>query len=192
MKRTRRKPMSVTFVRTGERRYAVRVAVEGTPDMEMNPAPGYDPVMPHDLQHFIVERALGIDGAIYGQLAAGGTAGTFHVVAKSRGFREASRERRKRDRRSSRLMSNHLEDCARSERATYVCWHDWLGHSKEPAQRAKALTMTKTVKSMLGTMPREERALFTPERLREIRSHFSALSERWSALKIGEGFTEQW
>src|SRR5262245_27998848 len=135
MKRTRRRRMSVTFVRTGERRYAVRVAVEGMPDVEMNPAPGYDPVMPHDLQHFIVERALGIDGAIYGQLAAGGTAGTFHAIARSQGFREASRERRKQDRRSSRLMSGHLEDCARSERATYICWHDWLGHSKEPAHR---------------------------------------------------------
>jgi hypothetical protein len=192
MKRTRRKPMSVTFVRTGERRYAVRVAVDGMPDMEMNPAPGYDPVMPHDLQHFIVERVLGIDGAIYGQLAAGGTAGTFHVIAKSGEFRKASRERRMRARRSSRLMSSHLEDCARSERATYVCWHDWLGHSKEPAHRAQALTMSETVKSILQRMPREERARFTPERLREIRSHFSTLSERWSALKIGEGFTAQW
>jgi len=47
----------------------------------VNPAPGYDPVLPHDLQHFIVERALGIEGAVFGQLAAGGTAGTFHVIA---------------------------------------------------------------------------------------------------------------
>jgi len=52
--------------------------------------------------------------------------------------------------------------------------------------------MSETVKSMLQRMPREERALFTPERLREIRAHFSTLSERWSALKIGEGFTAQW
>ena len=187
-----RKPMSVTFVRTGERRYAVHVSVAGMPDMEMNPAPGYDPVMPHDLQHFIVERALGIDGAIYGQLAAGGTAGTFHAVATSSGGRVASRERRKRDRRSSRLMSSHREDCARSERATYVCWHEWLSHSKEPAHRAQALTMSGTARSILQAMPRDERALFTPEKLREIRSHFSTLSERWSALKIGEYFTEQW
>src|SRR5690242_8369218 len=185
-----RKRMSVTFVRTGERRYAVRVAVDGMPDMEMNPAPGYDPVIPHDLQHFIVERALGIDGAIYGQLATGGTAGTFHVVATAGGRRAASRERRKRDRRSDRLVSSHREDCARSERATYVCWHDWLSQSKEPAHRAQALTMNETAKGILRAMPREERALFTPEKLREVRSHFSALSERWSALGIGEGFTE--
>lgn len=192
MKNTRRKTMLVTFTRTGERRYAVRAAVEGLPDVEMNPAPGYDPLMPHDLQHFIVERSLGIDGAIYGQLAAGGTAGTFHAVTRSTDSRAASRDRRKRDRRSSRLMSGHVEDCARSERATYVCWHDWLSHSPEQALRAKALTMTATARSILEGMSREERAVFAPEKLREIRSDFSMLSARWSVLKIGAGFTEPW
>ena len=73
--------MSVTFLRTGERRYAVRVEVEGSGVMEMNPASGFDPIMPHDLQHFIVEQTLGIEGAIYGQLAAGGTAGTAQDAA---------------------------------------------------------------------------------------------------------------
>jgi hypothetical protein len=95
--------MLVTFTRTGERRYAVRATLEGMPDVEMNPAPGYDPFMPHDLQHFIVERALGIDGAIYGQLAAGGTVGTFHSVVKPGDHRAASRARRNQDRKSSRL-----------------------------------------------------------------------------------------
>jgi hypothetical protein len=36
------------------------------PTAEMSPAPGYNPWLPHDLQHLIVERALGIDGAIFG------------------------------------------------------------------------------------------------------------------------------
>ena len=184
--------MLVTFTRTGERRYAVRATLEGMPDVEMNPAPGYDAFMPHDLQHFIVERALGIDGAIYGQLAAGGTVGTFHSVAKPGDHRAASRARRKQDRKSSRLMSGHEEDCARSERATYVCWHDWLSHSKEPALRAKGLAMTATAKSILQAMSEKERTSFTAEKLSEIRVHFSTLSRRWSTLKIGEGFAERW
>lgn len=192
MRIARRKTMLVTFIRTGERGYAVRATVEGMPDLEMNPAPGYDPLMPHDLQHFIVERSLGIDGAIYGQLAAGGTAGTFHAVMQGKDHRAASRDRRKRDRRSIRLMSGHAEDCARSERATYVCWHDWLSHSEDPALRARAPTMTATAKSILQGMPQAERALFTAEKLREIRGTFSTLSARWSPLKIGEGFTEPW
>lgn len=184
--------MLVTFARTGERRYAVRAAAEGLPVMAMDPAPGYDPLMPHDLQHFIVERALGIDGAIYGQLAAGGTAGTFHGTAEARDPRAASRERRRRDRRSSRLMSGHEEDCARSERATYVCWQNWLGHSEDPALRAKALTMNATARSILLGMQSDERALFTPGKLSEIRSRFSTLSARWSTLQIGESLTERW
>src|SRR5262245_13695334 len=98
MLRVRRSPMLVTFARTGERRYAVRAVVEGMTAMEMDPAPGFDPLMPHDLQHFIVERALGIEAAIYGQLAAGGTVGTFRAMTSSSESRAASRERRKRDR----------------------------------------------------------------------------------------------
>jgi hypothetical protein len=184
--------MLVTFVRTGERCYAVRARVEGRPELEMNPAPGYDPLLPHDLQHFIVERALGIDGAIYGQLAAGGTAGTFHATSRPQGPRAAARERRRRDRKSSRLMADHGEDCARSERATYVCWHDWLSHAEEPALRAKARAMGATARSILERMSREERAVLTPETLRRVRSDFSMLSARWSALRIGAGFTEPW
>jgi hypothetical protein len=192
MKETRRKPMLVTFVRTGERRYAVRAAVDGKPYMEMSPAPGFDPLMPHDLQHFIVERALGIDRAIFGQLAAGGTARTFHATTGPSGNRAASRERRKRDRKSSRLMSDRQEDCARSERATYVCWHDWLSHSEDPALRAKARTMDAAANSILDCMTDAERALYTPAKLSEIRSVFSRLSERWSMLEIDESFTEPW
>jgi hypothetical protein len=192
MRIARRKTMLVTFIRTGQRRYAVRATVQGMPDLEMNPAPGYDPLMPHDLQHFIVERSLGIDGAIYGQLAAGGTAGTFHAVTQGKDLRAASRDRRKRDRRSIRLMSGHAEDCARSERATYVCWHDWLSHSEDPALRARALAMTATTRSIRQGMLQVERALLTAEKLREIRDTFSTLSARWSPLEIGESFTEPW
>jgi hypothetical protein len=192
MKAAPRKPMSVTFVRTGERRYTVRASLEGMATVEMSPAPGYDALVPHDLQHFIVERALGIQGAIYGQLAAGGTAGTFHAIGTSANPRQASREKRRRDRKSSKLMSDHEADCARSERATYVCWHDWLSHSEDPALRAQARKMQETAESLLRRMPREERALYTAEKLTEVRLEFSKLSKHWSALKIGEGLMQAW
>jgi hypothetical protein len=184
--------MLVTFTRTGERRYAVRATVKGMPELEMNPAPGYDALMPHDLQHFIVERALGIDGGVYGQLAAGGTVGTFHSVATPGDHRAAARQRRKQARKSSQLIAGHVEDCARSERATYVCWHDWLSHSKVPALRARAHAMSATAKSILQGMAAAERVLFTAEKLSEIRADFSMLSARWAMLKVGEGFSEPW
>jgi hypothetical protein len=116
--------MSVTFLRTGEHRYAVRAAVADRGIVEMSPAPGYDPFMPHDLQHFIVERALGIERGIYGQLAAGGDARTFHAVPEQPGARATSRENRKRVRKGRQLAASHGTDgYMRSERATRVFEH---------------------------------------------------------------------
>ena len=63
--------------RTAERRYSIVVLREGMDPLHMESAPGFDPLMPHDLQHFIVEQELGIKLGIFGQLAAGGTAGTL-------------------------------------------------------------------------------------------------------------------
>ena len=59
-------------------------------------------------------------------------------------------------------------------------------------RRAQALKMMDSAKSIFSAMPRDERALYTIEKLTEIRSEFSRLSERWSALTVGDDFTEQW
>src|SRR5215467_15209051 len=186
----RRGSMFVTFVRTGERRYAVRAAVEGKAALEMNPAPGYDPVLPHDLQHFIVERVLGIEGAVFGQLAAGGTAGTFHVIGIDGGS-QRRREARWRAGKQAKLTFQR-DDAMRSERAAYICWHNWLGQSVDPARRAKARAMEKTARGMLDAMPAKERALYSMAKLGEVRAEFERLSQRWSKLSVGESFTEPW
>jgi len=183
--------MIVTFARTGQRRYAVRAAVEGKPVVEMSPAPGYDPLLPHDLQHFIVERALGIAGGVFGQLAAGGTAGTFNAVGMSGSARQR-RERRKRAAKQAKLRFRAGDDPLRSERATYVCWHYWLSHSSDPALRAKAREMEKAVGGLLQGMRADERALYSTAKLAEIRAEFERLSARWSKLRVGESFTEPW
>ncbi len=64
--------MKVTFTRTGERRYKVSVEGKGVVTSFMEPAAGYDERLPHDLAHFVVERYLGLKGAVFGRLAAGG------------------------------------------------------------------------------------------------------------------------
>ncbi len=48
--------------------------------MILEPAPGYDDFLPHDLVHFVAEAEWGLDGAIFGQLAAGGDPGLFLPV----------------------------------------------------------------------------------------------------------------
>jgi len=72
--------MLVTITRTSQRSYAVRVAPVGHPALEMNPAPSYDERLPHDVVHFVVENELRLARGIFGQLAAGGRAGTFRPV----------------------------------------------------------------------------------------------------------------
>jgi hypothetical protein len=193
MKAARPRPMSVTFIRTGERRYAVRATVHGAVPVQMDAAPGFDPAMPHDLQHFIVEKCLQIRGGVFGRLAAGGTAATFHPVAVDGGdVREASRTRRKYAARDRKLMPAERDDYDRSERATYVCWQDWLSHASDAGMRARAASMRATAASMLARMEAREKASLNPQKLGEIRQEFQRLSERWSSLRVGESMSEEW
>ncbi len=184
--------MSVAFIRTGERCYAVRAMPDDAPPLEMNPAPGFDPLMPHDLQHFIVEKCFGIEGGVFGRLAAGGTARSFHALADDMSSREASRLRRKQGAKDRRLMPDRTEDYARSERATYVCWHDWLSHASDAMLRARAAQMRETAGDILRRMGPAERASYTAEKLSHVRTEFERLSARWSALRIGDGLVERW
>ena len=69
--------MKVTFTRKHEKGYSVSVEGPGIDQAVMDPAPGFDPRLPHDAAHFIAENELGIKGGVFGQLAAGGTANTF-------------------------------------------------------------------------------------------------------------------
>jgi len=121
--------MKVQFHRTGERRYAIVVLREGQEPLRMDSAPGYDSLMPHDLQHLIVEQELGIRLGIFGQIAAGGTAGTFHhlhngteersiiFITERIALQPASpAAREKRARRSNKLASKTL--CSPSVRPT--------------------------------------------------------------------------
>src|SRR4051812_32147409 len=109
--------MDVTFTRTGERRYGVYVDRPGAPRLQMHPAPGYDPLLPHDMVHLAVELECGIALGVFGQLAAGGDAGTFHRAdgVRDRGLR----------RRGERLVRAHGADLARSEELTARALHAW-------------------------------------------------------------------
>lgn len=100
--------MIVTFTRTGERRYGVAVDRPGAPRLVMHPAPGYHPRLPHDLLHLAVELEYGIAHGVFGQVAAGGTAGTFH---RADGVNDRALQRRGRQ-----LVGRYGDDLAQSER----------------------------------------------------------------------------
>ena len=88
--------MRVSFIKTGARRYGVLVQRERAPELAMNPAPGYHAYLPHDLLHFVAEAEWGLDGAVFGHLAAGGDAGTFIPADKSL-IARAMRDRKRRN-----------------------------------------------------------------------------------------------
>ena len=185
--------MIVVFRRSGQRRYSVEAQRPGLPDVVMNPAPGFDPLMPHDMMHMVVEAELGLTRGIFGQLAAGGTAGTFHLsLTSSEGSRETARVSRRVATRGQKLLKQGRDDCVQSERATYICWQEWLARSSSPEKRKLSVSMAQQAKEVRQTTSATEFRTLNPKKLDEICEHLDELSSHWSRLKVGEGMAVQW
>lgn len=184
--------MQVHFLRTGERRYAVRVDRKDFPSVEMNPAPGFDPLIPHDLVHLVVEEALGLRQGIFGQLAAGGGAGTFRLVPGQDGSqKEASRQRRKTAGRDEKLLRDGRRDANLSEQAVSFCIREWLSRSTDPQRRKLA--------SQMAQEGNKDEALRLPSGqavsktvLDRICNRLEEASQRWTSLAVGESMTVNW
>lgn len=116
--------MKVTFTKTHEKGYGVSVEGTGIDKVTMASAPGYDPRLPHDVAHFIVENELGILGGIFGQIAAGGTANTF--------FSTEAKNKRKARRRGAEMMKANKNDALFSEHAVYAVQSRWEKHDIIP------------------------------------------------------------
>lgn len=180
--------MEVQFKRTGERRYAITIFREGYPTIEMNPAPGYDPIMPHDLAHLIVEKEIGLRRGVFGQIAAGGNAGTFHTVpSANENKREAARLRRKVVKRGEKLLREGQDESAISERAVYVYLNEWLSRSTDPNRKKLAVQLPSQYKQISDVD-----ALSSEKTIERVCSSLERASEQWASLKIGESFSVTW
>lgn len=185
--------MLVVFRRSGERRYSVEAHRPGLADVVMHPAPGYDPLIPHDLMHMIVEAQLGLARGIFGQLAAGGTAGTFHLsTTSSEGTRETARRSKRVTVRGKKMLKEGRDDCVQSERATFICWQAWLSRSSSPEKRKQSAAMAQQAKEIRHTANPMELRTLNPKKLDEICAHLDELSARWSRLKVGESMAVHW
>jgi hypothetical protein len=185
--------MIVVFRRNGQRRYSIEAQRPGLPPVEMNPAPGYDPRMPHDMMHLVVEAQLGLTRGIFGQLAAGGTAGTFHLSVKdSEGSRTTARASKRVATRGKKLLKQGRDDCLQSERATYICWQEWLSRSSTPDKRKLSASMVQQAKEVRDTANAKELHTLNQRKLDEICQHLDDLSAHWSRLKVGESMAVHW
>ncbi|MES1246937.1 MAG: hypothetical protein ABUS54_04610 [Actinomycetota bacterium] len=70
--------MRVSFTKD-HHRYGVYVHRDEAPDLWIY-GPGYDDDLPHDLLHFVAEAEYGLDGGVFGDVAAGGNAKIFVPV----------------------------------------------------------------------------------------------------------------
>lgn len=157
--------MIVTFTRTAERRYRVSVEGPGVVSSFMEPAPGYDPRLPHDMAHFVVENELGISGGVFGQLAAGGHATTFRPTGDHRRGRDT--------RRGTRLAKLHHDDAALSEQLVGIACQVWNNGRR-------------------GVMPNTFPRGVTAEDVLRVCHVFDAVSAEWSKLGVGESMTLTW
>jgi hypothetical protein len=185
--------MILVFRRTGQRRYAVEAQRPRFPNIVMNPAPGYDPLMPHDLMHLVVEAQLGITRGIFAQLADGGNAGTFQLSVKSSdSSREVARARRRMAARGKKLLRDARDELAQSEQATYICWQEWLARSPSTKNRELSREMAQQAQQVRGTAGAAERIALSPTKLDEICKHLDHLSSHWSRLSVGESMAVRW
>lgn len=157
--------MNVTFTRTAERRYRVSVHGPGIVPSYMEPAPGYDVRLPHDMAHFVVENELGVTGGVFGQLAEGGHANTFRPMGE--------RPRTRVVKRGSRLARSNRDDAMLSEKVVGIASRVWNNGVPAPIPEAG-----------IGGVRADD--------LRRICREFDAVSILWSGLEIGESMTLTW
>jgi hypothetical protein len=171
--------MRVTFRRTGERRYAVVVEVPGQAAQTVSPAPGFDEHIPHDLVHYVVEAALGLDGAVFGRAARGG--GTFYATETASNAREQARKRRKQARREQALRREPAkeEQLATSERIAFLCDIAWRRrHGQRP--------------DLAFAAPASPISSVDAARIERVLSRLDEVAPRWHQLAVGGELTFTW
>ncbi|HJS09703.1 hypothetical protein [Sphingopyxis sp.] len=181
--------MKVHFIRSGERRYGMRIERPGAPVLVMDPAPGFDPDLPHDMVHFVVEAALGLKTGVFGQIAAGGDAGSFHVAGGALSAKERQRAARKQVAKGAKLIKRQGREGELSELAAFLFDIDWRSGARpdSAAQRA-ALGEAERTRASLSA---DERARIDAAR-RQVFNSFERLSKAWSALRVGEALILEW
>jgi hypothetical protein len=119
--------MKVGFVKKGDRRYAVEVSRDRYPDLWCGSI-GYDDFLPHDLLHFVAEAEHGLDGGVFGDLAAGGNARIFQPVDPTLVAKMW---------RKQRIARTRLSDGRRSEELAAELERGWHARTLEPELQQK-------------------------------------------------------
>ncbi|TDB87039.1 hypothetical protein E1264_16005 [Actinomadura sp. KC216] len=169
--------MEVAFERTGQRRYATVVTLPGRPPRRMDPAPGYDDDIPHDLVHYLAEAELGLSSGVFGRAAAGGGDGFVETAETPGDPRRQARERRRMKKREASLGRADRGDMARSEYFAGMCDIAWR-------RRAGAATPAWAERR---TIPPEDAPAVD-----RILTRLDELAALWRGLPVGGALTFTW
>lgn len=183
--------MKVHFIRSGERRYSMRIERAGLPVLVMDPAPGFDPDVPHDMVHFVVEAVLGLKGGVFGQIAAGGTARSFHVQAAGGKVdaREQRRTARKQVAKGRKLVETQGREGELSELAAFLFDIGWRsGQRPDSTGQRAALGEAERVRATLSAEERTALDLARPA----VFAAFDRLAAEWRALRVGGALVLEW
>jgi hypothetical protein len=172
-------PMNVIFRRTGERRYSVTVEIAGQVPQRVDPAPGFDPYIPHDLVHYVVEAELGLSSGVFGRAAKG--AGTFIVASSNdQSPRERARARRRQLQREASLARADRkgeQEMVTSERLAAVSDLLWRRrHGQVPD----------------SSRPGPDCSAEDTKRVERIVDRLAALAPLWNRLPIGGALSFAW
>jgi hypothetical protein len=108
--------VQANFTKRNRKGYRVDVVREFDPPARLQVVADCD-FLPYDLARFVVEREFGMRLAVFGQLAAGGDAGTFWCAPSDRTALLAAR--------AHRLRVTGRADLSRSQRLTAACLASW-------------------------------------------------------------------
>ncbi len=182
--------MKVHFIRSGERRYGMRIERVDAPVLVMDPAPGFDPDVPHDMVHFVVEAALGLQNGVFGQIAAGGDAGSFHVEA---GGALSAKERQRAARKQAAEGCEVDQGAGARGRVVRTCGlpvRHCLAEQHAPRQCPQRAALGEAERTRVS-LSADERARIDAARPR-VFADFDRLSAAWRALPIGEALVLEW
>lgn len=154
--------MDVTFTKAAGRRYIIKVVRSVGAELAARNGPGYDPYLPHDLVHFVVEAEAGIRGGVFGRLATGDS-GLFWPVDQ--------RELRRRTRHKRVPTPAERADMARSEWLAGISPRVWAQRARIPADLPDGV----------------DRAV-----IERICTRLGEVAERWHALPADGSMTLTW
>jgi hypothetical protein len=171
----------VTFTRLTGHRYAVDVVRESGPPAGLRVSVGAGVCLPPDIAHFLVEREFGLRLGIFGQLAAGGDAGTFRAAPADRDARLAHC--------AHRLQVTGRGDLGRSVAMVSICTAVW---EFEAGRRLARPGLRPSAAGTNGSWGLVDVADLPCDGVRRVVKEFEREAMRWNELDVRESLAFEW